>query len=127
MGIKRRIFTTALTLAAGAIAGVLLAPRSGKETKKHLKALSEKIKREVSAELVRVEVLSRKTYNDVVSATLEYYRRIKKVKQADLDVIARDLHARWKDVLAEIKRSERREGTTSRTKKSVKRPLKKGR
>jgi len=60
MSIKRRIFTTALTLAAGAVAGVLLAPRSGRETQKRLKALNEKIKQEIAMELVRVEVLSQR-------------------------------------------------------------------
>ena len=114
MSIKRRIFTTALTLAAGAVAGVLLAPRSGRETQKRLKALNEKIKQEIAMELVRVEVLSQRAYNDVVVATLEYYRRVKKVKQADLDVIAKDLKARWRDIVAEVKRSERKTGSVSR-------------
>lgn len=126
MGIKRKLFTTALTLAAGAIAGVLLAPRAGKETQKKVKVLSGKIKREVALELAHVETLSQKAYEEVVAATLDYYRKVKKVKEADLDVIAKDLKVRWKDVVAEVKRSEKTAGGT-RAKKTTRKSSKRKR
>ncbi len=126
MGIKRKLFATAFTLATGVIAGVLLTPRSGKETQKKLKVLSEKIKREVALELAHAETLSKKAYDEVVAATLDYYQRVKKVKKEDLDVIAKDLKVRWKDVVAEVKRSEKTAGGT-RVKKTTRKSSKRKR
>lgn len=121
MGIRKKLFSTAITLAAGVIAGVLLAPRSGKATQRRLKVLADRMKREIAVELAQLETVSRKAYDEVVAATLDYYRKVKRIKEADLDVIAKDLKVRWKDVLREVKVHEKTAGGARVKKASSKR------
>jgi len=58
---------------AGAVAGVLLAPASGRESRKKLKELTLRMKADLEKRLVDVKEITSETYAKVVDAVVAEY------------------------------------------------------
>jgi gas vesicle protein len=63
----------------GLIAGVLVAPRSGKETRENIKKHYEEISDRISEELSRLKVITKETYAQVVSIVVHGFVEAKMI------------------------------------------------
>ena len=63
----------------GAIAGVLLAPKSGKETREDLKHVAEKMKHDISENLHQIGEVTKDRYRDVVDTVVNKYQQTKEI------------------------------------------------
>lgn len=107
MGIKGRVVRGVLTLAAGAIAGVLLAPKAGKEMRRELKVTATKVKRDVATRVAVLEKLSKKAYEEIVADVLRHYKKVRGLSEVELRELKRDLNARWQDITKEAKKTQK--------------------
>lgn len=103
MGIKGKVVRGVLTLAAGAIAGVLLAPKAGKEMRKELRITAARVKKDVAIRVAVLEKLSKKAYEEIVADVLKHYKKVRGLSEVELREIKGDLNARWKDIMKEAK------------------------
>jgi gas vesicle protein len=73
---------------AGAIAGLLLAPKSGQETRDEIKAHLEEIKNQIIAKLEAAEDVTQSKYDEVVKAVIAEFETAKKITAGEAQEIA---------------------------------------
>ena len=78
---------------AGAITAILLAPKSGKETRDAIKADLEEIRDKILAELGNAGEFTKKKYQEVLKAVIAEYEAAKKITAAE----AREIEARLRE------------------------------
>jgi gas vesicle protein len=78
---------------AGAIAGLLLAPKSGRETRDEIQADLVEMKGQLVARLEALEDLTRETYGEAVAAVIAECAAAKKIPADQL----KELEARLRD------------------------------
>lgn len=83
--------------ALGAIAGILFAPRTGKESQKILTAKAHAIKGMVAAKAVALKKLSEQAYDKLVEEAVVLAKQQKMTKK-QIDALKKDLLARYKDL-----------------------------
>lgn len=76
---------------AGAIAGILFAPKSGKETREDIKKYLHEMKDEIAKKLEKVGVVSREKYTEISSQVVAGYVEAKKIPAAEAAEIKKDL------------------------------------
>ena len=91
---------------AGAIAGVLLAPKSGKETRANAKKFADDFKKNVAKETAKMSKITQKKYNEIVDMLAKDYEMAKKFKENELDDLIKDVKSRWKQVQKEVAKEE---------------------
>lgn len=107
MGAGKKIAVTAiLGTLAGAVAGVLLSPKSGKETRKDIQDAANKIKKQVAQKVSKLKKFTKKDYDKIVGQVMAEYNAVKKFSQEDLNEIATDIKNRWKDVEKEVSKKK---------------------
>lgn len=110
MGAGKKIAVTAiLGTLAGAVAGVLLSPKSGKETRKDIQDAANKIKKQVAQKVSKLKKFTKKDYDKIVGQVMAEYNAVKAVKkfsQEDLNEIATDIKNRWEDVEKEVSKKK---------------------
>ncbi len=87
-----------LGAAAGAIAGVLLAPKSGKETRQDIMRVAEKMKGEIADRLSKLSEVTSKTYRDVVNSVVNRYQETKEVTKEQADELKEQLGQSYDEV-----------------------------
>jgi gas vesicle protein len=75
---------------AGAIAGLLLAPKSGQETRDEIKAHLDEIKNQIIEKLEAAEDFTQSKYEEVVKAVIAEFEAAKKITASE----AQELEAR---------------------------------
>jgi gas vesicle protein len=73
---------------AGAIAGLLLAPKSGQETRDEIKAHLAEIKDQIVAKLEAAEDFTQAKYEEVVQAVIAEFEAAKKITADEAQEIA---------------------------------------
>lgn len=106
---------------SGIIAGVLLAPKKGKEIRKDFKRISEKIGKDVAEKAGEVGKLTEEKYSDIVKEASVFYKKAKKIKDEDLKEIVDNIKDRWPEVSEKL---EKNKDTVLKKTKSVKKKLK---
>ena len=95
---KKLMAGLAIGALAGAIAGVLLAPKSGKETRadiaKHLKEMKDRI----AEELVRAGDFTKEKYQEIVAKIVDIYETSKKISKEDAKEIKDMLDDNYEEV-----------------------------
>lgn len=95
-------------IAIGAVAGVigtlLLAPRSGKETREDIKAHLEEIKQALIKRLEAAGEFTKAKYEEIVSALVGEYETAKKITADE----AREIEARLREGYESIREAARR-------------------
>ncbi|PIS07734.1 hypothetical protein COT78_02075 [Candidatus Berkelbacteria bacterium CG10_big_fil_rev_8_21_14_0_10_43_13] len=86
---------------AGVIAGLLFAPKSGKETQEDLKKYMHEMKNKIAKELDKAGKVTKETYEKVVDKIVKVYEVEKKITPAD----AKDILAKLKNNFAEVKKA----------------------
>ena len=80
-----------LGLLAGAVAGIMLSPKSGRETREGIKKYYSDIKDKVLEKTASVKEITKETYGNVVDAVVEGYRSSRKITASEAAEIKADL------------------------------------
>ncbi len=93
-------------LLTGVIAGVLLAPKKGKETREDIERIAKKIGKEVAEKAGKVEKITRQKYQEIVEATVDSYKKLKKIKKEDADKVVNGLKKQCSEVVEKLRSKE---------------------
>ncbi len=105
MGAGNKIAAAAvLGAVAGAIAGVLLAPKSGEETRAGLKKWATDFKKEVASRSAKARALTQKKYDEIVDMVAKEYKVAKKFQEKELVPLVKEVKSRWVSVSKEAKK-----------------------
>lgn len=85
-------------LIAGAVAGILLAPKSGKETREDLGKLADKMKDEIADRLSKLSRISSTAYKEVVDIVVDQYQDAKKISADQAKDLKQQLGASYDKV-----------------------------
>jgi gas vesicle protein len=105
----------AIGAVAGAIAGLLLAPKSGQDTRDEIAAEMVEIKDKVIAQLEALEDCTQEKYAEVVKAVIAEYSAAKKITADEAKV----LEARLQDGYAAIRKTIHEHTAASEAPKTV--------
>ena len=89
---------------AGAIATILLAPRSGQETRDGIKAHLDEIRDRIAQELGKTQKLTKRKYEGIVRAVIAEYEAAKKISLEEAQEIEARLHDGYETVKATVPR-----------------------
>ena len=95
---KGVIIGASVGVLAGAIAGILFAPQSGKETREDIKKYLHEMKEKIAEELSKVGEITKEKYDEVVGKTVKIYETEKKISSED----AADIENRLKNNYDEV-------------------------
>jgi gas vesicle protein len=101
MSVKRVVKGFAVGAALGAIAGILFAPRTGKESQKIFKAKAHAIKGMVAAKAAALKKLSEDAYENLVEEAVMLAKKQKMTQKQVLE-IKKDLLARYKEIKKQL-------------------------
>lgn len=87
----------------GAVAGVLLAPKSGKETRSDIKKVYSRVLVDVRDKLLAVQHISEDMYHEMVDAVVSEYRSAENLTQCQVEEITQILRDKWKEATRERK------------------------
>ena len=96
---------------AGAIAGLLLAPKSGQEMRNDIKEALMEIKDQIVERLEKLEDFTQETYDAVVKAVIAEYAAAKKITDDE----AKELEAKLGDGYEAIKKTIHEHTAASKT------------
>lgn len=80
---KGVIIGASVGVLAGAIAGILFAPQSGKETREDIAKYLHQIKEDIAKELANAGKVTKEKYNEVVGKVVAIYETEKKISSKD--------------------------------------------
>jgi len=100
---KSVIIGATVGVLAGAIAGILLAPKSGKETRADITNYIHEMKDKIAEELAKVGDVTRETYNGIVDKVVKVYELGKKITTEDADDIRKKLDDNYDKVIKTIR------------------------
>lgn len=100
---KGIILGASIGVLAGAIAGVLLAPKSGKETRDEITKYIHEMKDKIAEELTKAEKITKDSYNDIVAKIVKVYELEKKISAEDAKDIKDKLDSNYEEVKKAIK------------------------
>jgi gas vesicle protein len=101
MSVKRVVKGFAVGAALGAIAGILFAPRTGKESQKMLKAKAHAIKGMVAAKAAALKKLTEQAYEKLVEEAVMLAKQ-QKMTAKQIEALKKDLLARYKDLKKQL-------------------------
>lgn len=87
----------------GVIAGLMLAPKSGKELRKDIKVVVQKIGEEVVEKAEKVKKLSKREYEKIVEKVTQAYAQAKKIKEEDFKHITEEAKKGWAEISKKLK------------------------
>lgn len=101
MSVKRVVKGFAIGAALGAIAGILFAPQTGKQTQKVVKAKIHTIKGIVAAKAAGLKKLSAEAYEKLVEEAVELARG-QKMTMKEIASLKKELLAKYKEIKKEL-------------------------
>ena len=75
----------------GVIAGILMAPKSGKETRDEIKRYYQEISDRISEELARMKEVTRDSYDQIVGSVILSYQEARKITAREAELIRQTL------------------------------------
>jgi len=100
---KGLIIGASVGILAGAIAGILLAPKSGKETRADITKYLHEMKDKIAEELSKAGKVSKEAYNAIVAKVVKVYELEKKITVKDAKDIKVKLDNNYEQVKKAIK------------------------
>ena len=92
------IGSLALGAIAGAIAGILFAPKSGRETRDEIKDTLTKVKDDVAVRLSELKDITQETYHNVVDSVVQAYQDTRELTDEQATRIKSDLNEGYDDI-----------------------------
>lgn len=92
----------AIGAVAGAIAGILFAPKSGKETREDIAKFYHEMKDKIAEELTKAGDFSKETYQKVVKGVVSGYEKAKKISADEAVEVIDKLEAGFDSVKKKI-------------------------
>ena len=89
-------------LAAAAGAYYLFGTKEGAKKRVKIKGWALKAKAEVLEQLEQLKDVNEKKYHAVVSEVVKRYRKIKKLDPKEIETLAKEMKAHWKNIHEEI-------------------------
>lgn len=96
----------ALGAVAGVIAGILLAPKTGKETRDDLLETLNKIKDDIALKLGDVKDLTEQTYRSAVDGVVQMYQDARKLSDDQASEIKTDLAHGYEEIKQAARKSK---------------------
>ena len=87
-----------LGLALGAIAGMFLAPRSGRQNRADFRNWMRRMNGEIYDRLADASEMTREKYEQIVDTVAEKYRKLGEIKESEIDDFAIELKNRWERI-----------------------------
>lgn len=87
---------TLVGAALGFVAGIMLAPKSGKELRKDLKKKSADFYKHLGSQLKKLKKVSEKDYKIMVKKAMATYSTAKKLSQSEAKEITKEAENYWK-------------------------------
>ena len=100
---KNTIIGASVGILAGVIAGILLAPKSGKETREDLAKYIHEMKNKIAEEIAKAEKITKESYNTIVEKIVKLYEVEKKITKEDAQEIKEKLDENFDEVKKTIK------------------------
>ena len=97
-GVKKNVLAAALGALAGGIAGILFAPKSGKETRGDIKKAVEKATVEIKEKAEEVRDLTVEKYQAIVDEVTEEYQELRELSAEKLGEIREDLYKNYQKI-----------------------------
>ncbi len=94
---------------AGAIAGILLAPKSGKETRADIANYIHEMKDKIAEELAKASNVTKATYNGIVEKIVKIYHMEKKITAEDAKDIQKKLDDNYDKVVKVLESKKAKE------------------
>jgi gas vesicle protein len=99
MSQRSKVFGAAVTgLIAGAIAGILLAPKSGKETRQDIARLAGRMKADLTDRLEHLGEITREAYDDAVSEVVHQYEKAREITKDEASQLKEELGQSYQEV-----------------------------
>lgn len=76
---------------AGLITGILIAPRSGKETREVVKKKYDEIHDDIAEKLSKTNEITRETFSDIVGDVLDSYKKKGKLGEDEAEEVKKSL------------------------------------
>ena len=96
MGNKKKIMGGALIGAVlGIAAGMLMAPKKGKELRKDVKKISADFYKSIAPELKKIKKFSEKEYKIFVKKAAVNYSKVKKLSTEEAKILANEAQKSW--------------------------------
>ena len=89
---------SALGVLLGTAAALLLAPQSGKKTRKEIQKMARDLSHAVTKQIDKTKKLTQESYNELVDQSVTEYKKGKKMAETAWKKISADLKAQWNDV-----------------------------
>lgn len=83
---------------AGALAGVLFAPKAGKETRKDIKETAEKIKNDIAKRLSALREITQDRYEAIVRSVVDGYKKRQQLTAKQAKAVKADLKKGFKSI-----------------------------
>jgi len=107
---KKKTFAKGLGIGAaigtlfGVVAGMLTAPKSGKELRKDLAGYATKMRKDVEVTMGKASKVTKETYAKAVEEVTEAYNKVKDFDKKDLMALKAKLLSEWEDVAKKFKK-----------------------
>lgn len=79
----------------GVVAGMLLAPKTGKELRRELKKIALKMEKEIIKQAEKTKEITQEKYEEIVEMIVDSYAKAKKISKNDVKAITKDLKKIW--------------------------------
>lgn len=96
---KGIIIGASVGVLAGAIAGILFAPQSGKETREDIAKYLHEMKEKIAQELAKMGTITKEKYDEVVNKVVKIYEMEKKITSKDAADIKDKLEKNYNEVV----------------------------
>lgn len=100
---KNVIIGASAGVLAGAIAGILLAPKSGKQTRAGISNYIHEMKDEIADKLAKADDVTKEIYHGIVNKIVKVYEYGKKITTEDADDIRKKLDDNYDTVIKNIR------------------------